>query len=160
MKDSKCPVDFDFAKTAVNRTSSKNEADESDDEGMDEEDDDDDKPFATNRNISTVRVNEKRKPLQETLKLIEQEAKTLEIPIEKLKTDEVQSENSETTLSKRNISEKEKRISEMVSSMKQKQVKHEQKKKFYDDLKPLLIGGGIFLGGIIVHQLYKSFFLK
>ena len=157
MKDSKCPVDFDFAKTAVNRT--KNKADESDDEGMDE-DDDEDEPFATNRNISTVKVNEKRKPLQETLKLIEQEAKTPEIPIEKLKTDEVQSENSETTLSKRNISEKEKRISEMVSSMKQKQVKHEQKKKFYDDLKPLLIGGGIFLGGIIIHQLYKSFFLK
>lgn len=158
MKDSKCPVDFDFAKTAVNRT--KNKADESDDEGMDEEDDEDE-PFATNRNISTVKVNEKRKPLQETLKLIEQEAKTPEIPIEKLKTDEVQSENnSETTLSKRNISEKEKRISEMVSSMKQKQVKHEQKKKFYDDLKPLLIGGGIFLGGIIIHQLYKSFFLK
>ena len=140
-------------------------------------DDSDEKPFATNRNVSTVIVNQKRKPLElQNLKLdlvkeqkngpdveekvnLAQQSETqpkLEITASVEEREGVR----ERAKSPKTVSDREKRVSDLVNSIKQKQRQHEQKKKFYSDFKPLIIGGGLFLGGVILHQIYKSFIVK
>lgn len=77
----------------------------------------------------------------------------------------VQSESNENNFQSSNtaprtrcLSDKEKRIAEQVNKMKQNLIKHEQHKKLMTQLKPLLIGGSILLGGFILFQLYKKIF--
>ena len=115
-------------------------------------DESDEKPFATSRNISTVIVNQKRKPLdQSTLTktdLVNGEAQSVDESVR------------ERAKSPKTVTEREKRVSDLVNSIKQKQKQHEQKKKFYDDFRPILMGGGLFLAGVVLHQLYKAFISK
>ena len=63
--------------------------------------------------------------------------------------------SSATGLSKA-LSEKEKRIAEQVKLMKQKQISHEHKQQFMKQIKPLLIGGGVLLGGFLIFELCKK----
>lgn len=122
--------------------------DESSDSEEVEDDDDDEYEtvFArTSRDIQTVKVNEPRKRLAETLDSKSGGSSSVE-PV--------------VVATGRAQSEKDKRIADMVSAMKEKQRKHEETnamRKQYD-VKPMLIGGGIFLSGIIIHQLMKMFF--
>lgn len=134
-------------------------------------DESDEKPFATSRNISTVIVNQKRRPLDPSmlpkLDLVKENEPTNSVDENASKASSLvndvlvdEGDVRERAKSPKTVSEREKRVSELVNSIKQKQKQHEQKKKFYDDFRPILMGGGLFLGGVILHQLYKAFISK
>lgn len=116
-------------------------------------DESDEKPFATSRNISTVKVNQARKPLEQTILDNNSLVKVKE-------SKETSVASSERAKSPKNLSEREKKVSDLVNSIKQKQKQHEKKKQFYSDLKPYIIGGGLLLGGAILFQFYKNFFSR
>jgi hypothetical protein len=144
-------------------------------EGSDlDTDDDEENAFCSNRNVSTVKVNGKRKSL-EPLSLninngnganesTKSSDDNTDLKMRRCGGDNVV-ESEKIEANKVNRSEREVRLAEMVNQMKQKQVEHEQKQLrkqsghfFNQDLNPLFIGGGIFLGGLLLHQLYKIYF--
>lgn len=55
-------------------------------------------------------------------------------------------------------SEKDQKLAEKLTQIKQNMLKHEQHKRLISQLKPFLIGGSILLGGFIIYQLYKKIF--
>lgn len=129
------------------------------------DDDDDDTPFATNRDIQTVKVNEPRKPLEQTLK--EQNDKKIETndPTENghIYQRKVSQSNQKTNLTSptesaqtKKLSDKEKRIAEKVKEMKKKQQNHEENKQLMKQVKPFIIGGGIILGGLLIFEICKK----
>jgi hypothetical protein len=168
-------------KTAVNRTSLeesksllkddlkldlKLDSDDNDEEIDDEifnSDESDEKPFANSRNISTVKVNQPRKPLEKTINVSQNDNLS---KISQIKENENINEENDLGLRERAkspskiMSDREKRVSELVNSIKQKQKQHEQKKQFFADFKPYLIGSGLIIGGAILLQIYRSFFSR
>jgi hypothetical protein len=98
--------------------------------------------FLSNRDVQTVRVNQERKP----------------IAAQEQKATAAEAQNDDPNVRQRITSDKNKRIADLVNSIKEKQKKHEESHRFLDDLKPILVGGSIFIGGIILHQLYRNFF--
>ena len=176
------PSDIDLIlRTAVNRTSLeeskslltndlkldlKLDSDDNDEEIDDEifnSDESDEKPFANSRNISTVKVNQPRKPLEQTINVIQNDNLS---KISQMKENESINEENDLGLRERAkspskiMSDREKRVSELVNAIKQKQKQHEQKKQFFADFKPYLIGSGLIIGGAILLQIYRSFFSK
>jgi hypothetical protein len=168
-------------KTAVNRTSLEVESksllkndlkldlkldldDNDDDDDVLNSDESDDKPFANSRNISTVKVNQPRKPLEQTLNVSQKD--NLTKVSRKSNESEQDKEQEDFDLRERAkssskvMSDREKRVSDLVNSIKQKQKQHEQKKQFYTDFKPYFIGSSLLLGGAILFQIYRSFFAK
>ena len=135
------------------------------DEEIDEvlnSDESDEKPFANSRNISTVKVNQPRQPLEQSINSNQKDNLS---KISQSKENEHISEDNfdlrERAKSPAKImSDREKRVSELVNSIKQKQKQHEQKKQFYSEFKPYLIGSGLIIGGAILFQIYRSFFAK
>ena len=105
------------------------------------------------RNVQTVKVNEPRKLLLEKEGENSTNTNMNTNVYNTNKTDQ-----SNATQRQRAQSDKEKRIAELVSSIKERQKQHEVGRKIFDDIKPVLIGGTIFIGGIILHQLYKVLF--
>lgn len=144
-------------KTAINKKETLEESNKSDSE-IEDEAEDDESPFASNRrDVETVKVNQPRKPV---------EALIIEHNVELHKRHPIQPINQvqETPAIEsprtKNISEKEQRISNLVTTMRDKQIKHEKEKKFMAELKPLIFGGAVLFGGLIIHQIYKNFFSK
>lgn len=170
-------LNLDFLKDDKPNKKNKYEpVDVNDDSDTDYENDE--TPFATSRDIQTVKVNEPRKPLTQTL---EEQAKSSgattsreakESPTENghiyQRNVVVDSESSNTNLtspidsgSKKkvvNISEKEKRIAEKVKEIKEKQQKHEQYQKLMQQVRPVLIGGGLLIGGLLIFEICKKNF--
>lgn len=66
-------MNLDFLKdeTTTGKQRGKNNKYEAEDDDSDTDYENDDTPFATSRNIQTVKVNESRKPLSQTLQEIE-----------------------------------------------------------------------------------------
>lgn len=56
------------------------------------------------------------------------------------------------------LSEKDKRIAEKVKEIKDKQQKQEQYQKLMQQVKPILIGGGLLIGGILIFEVCKKNF--
>ena len=139
-----------------------------DDDELDDDvlnsDESDEKPFANSRNISTVKVNQPRKPLDQSLNVNQKDSltKISQKTQEEDKEDEEAFELRERakSASSKVMSDREKRVSDLVNSIKQKQKQHEQKKQFYTDFKPYFIGSSLLLGGAILFQIYRSFFAK
>lgn len=77
-----------------------------------------------------------------------------------IKQRNVQSTSTENLNSSRTriLSDRDKRINEQVTRIKEKLIKHEQHKKIMSQLKPFLIGGSILLGSFLILQLYKKIF--
>lgn len=170
-------LNLDFLKDDKPNKKNKYEpVDVNDDSDTDYENDE--TPFAASRNIQTVKVNEPRKPLAQTL---EEQAKSSgattsreakEFPPENghiyQRNVVVDSESSNTNLtspigsgSKKkavNMSEKEKRIAEKVKEIKDKQQKHEQYQKLMQQVRPILIGGGLLIGGFLIFEVCKKNF--
>jgi hypothetical protein len=106
--------------------------------------------------VSTVKVNEKRKLLEPLQSSKNQENSSQEANlIQRNVKSNIQDQSSHDCKS-----DKEKRIENLVNSIKQKQQKHEKRQKLFRDLRPLIIGGSIFIGGIFIHQIFKSIFNK
>jgi hypothetical protein len=138
-------IDIDVPETAKPSRPAKIEIPKNLDEDSNSEED---MPFGrNNRDVQTVKVNQPRKPLPQSENVTT--------------TGETRREAEPATTSElrpRLKSEKEKRIAEMVNSIKEKQKQHELSRRLFDDIKPVIIGGSIFIGGIVLHQLYKAFF--
>jgi hypothetical protein len=56
------------------------------------------------------------------------------------------------------MSEREKRIAEKVKEIKEKQQKLEQSQKFMQQIRPLIIGGGLLLGGLLIFEICRKNF--
>ena len=150
------------------------------DEDVDNENEEEN-AFYSNRNVSTVKVNAKRKSIESqnidhenVVSIINDIMNDINKP---MANDTTTTENDELRLrnitnkdetnvaspTTKNSSEREKRIAEKVNTMRQKQIEHEQQMQhkstyFMHDLNPIFIGGGIFLGGLLLHHLYKIYF--
>lgn len=135
--------DFDYSENDIHE----NDVIDNDDEDEDD-DDDDEQPFAR-REVSTVKVNEPRK-----LPVEHENEPTADI------TPNSTADNTTKPKppSAKHLSEREQNIAKKVSNMRQKQIKCEQHKQFLDNLRPILVGGGVLLTGLIIHQIYKRFF--
>lgn len=136
-------------------------------------DEDDERPFAANRaDVQTVKVNQPRKPIDDSLILTKCDESKIEfkfsndfmnkkIEAKKAKKSlEHEDKDAKTSDATKKISEKEQRISNLVNSIKEKQKKHEKRSRLMAELRPLIYGGTALIGGLVIHHLYKNFFSK